>query len=203
MQHAPKLFALLPEQHSARLRGFLSVADSALLNWHGGLRFALAVALFALGFALTSQYGFGYKPCVLCLWQRIPYLCCAAVALLGLVVPGLRLWRGALLLVCAVLLLTDAGIAAFHIGVEQHWWLGTSGCSIQIKAAHDPDSLREALLASPIAHCDEVSWTFLGFSMATWNMLFALGCALFAAFIVFFGKPEQAQPRALRFGEPL
>ncbi len=201
MQHARKMFALLPEHQHARMQGMLTFVDAALLTWRGGLWFAFGISVFALGFALIAQYGFGFKPCVLCLWQRVPYLLCGCIAALALAVPRLRLWRGALLLACTVLLFTDAGIAFFHTGVEQHWWMGTSGCSIQPKTAQDAAGLREALLASPVAHCDEVSWTFIGLSMATWNMVFALFCALFCAFIVFFGKPEQAAPRALRYGK--
>lgn len=202
MHQARRLFALLPETQHARLEGTLATLDDVLLTWRGGLGFALAIAVFALAFALISQYGFGFKPCVLCLWQRLPYLLVIIVAALGLALPGLRLWRGALLLLCALLLLADAGIAAFHVGVEQHWWSGTSGCTIQAKAVTDASGLRSALLASPVAQCGEVSWTFIGLSMATWNLFFALCCALFTAFIVFFGRPEVPQPRPYRFSLP-
>ena len=202
MMQARRLFALLPTEHHARVEGMLAALDDTLLTWRGGLWFALGISVFALAFALLSQYGFGFKPCVLCLWQRVPYLLVIIVAALGLGVGRLRLWRGALLLLCALLLLGDAGIAAFHIGVEQHWWSGTSGCTIQTKAATDASGLRSALLASPVAQCGEISWTFIGLSMATWNLFFALCCAIFAAFVVFFGKPELQQPRPLRYSLP-
>lgn len=199
---ARRLLAFLPEEHHARLEGALAAFDDVLLTWRGGLWFALAAAVFALAFALIAQFGFGYKPCVLCLWQRLPYLLTSLVAGIGLGLPSLRLWRGAILLACAVLFLTDAGIAAFHVGVEQHWWAGTSGCAIQAKVATDAASLRSALLASPAAQCGDISWTFIGLSMATWNVFYALFCALFSAFIVFFGKPERPQPRPLLYSLP-
>jgi len=202
LHQARRLFALLPEEQHARIEGTLATLDDVLLTWRGGLWFALGAAVFALAFALISQYGFGYKPCVLCLWQRLPYLLTVIVAATGLGVTRFRLWRGALLLLCAALFLTDAGIAAFHIGVEQHWWSGTSGCTIQTKAVTDASGLRSALLASPVAQCGEISWTFIGLSMATWNLFFALCCAIFTALIVFFGKPELPQPRPYRFSLP-
>lgn len=160
-----------------------------LLTWPGGLLFSVSAALFALAFAFTAQYGFGYKPCVLCLWQRLPYALAVPIALTGLLNSRLTAWRGALLLACALCFLIGAGIAAFHFGVEQHWWLGTSSCAIQASGATDPATLRLALLASPVTRCDEVSWRFLGLSMTGWNFLYALLCGLGTAALVWFGNP--------------
>ncbi len=162
-----------------------------LLSWSGALAAMFGVAVLALGTALIAQYGFGFAPCVLCLWQRIPYVLVLVVAGAGFA-PGLRRWRGALLLGCGLLLLIECGIAMFHVGVEQHWWLGTSGCSLQATAtpAQDTKSLREMLLATPVAQCDRISWTFLGLSMATWNVAFALVMGLYALYVVFMGRAD-------------
>ena len=43
--------------------------------------FVAGAAAAALAAALISQYGFDLQPCVLCIWQRWPYL---AAILLGL-----------------------------------------------------------------------------------------------------------------------
>lgn len=161
-----------------------------LLTWPGGLLLSLGAALFALAFAFIAQYGFGYQPCVLCLWQRLPYALVLGIAMTGLLHPRLTAWRGALLLACAVSFLVGVGIAAFHFGVEQRWWLGTSGCAIQASShGSDPAALRLALLASPVTRCDEVSWKFLGLSMTGWNFLYALVLAIGAAALVWFGNP--------------
>lgn len=164
-----------------------------LLSWRGALAVMFGVATLALGSVLIAQYGFGFKPCVLCLWQRIPYIFCLAVAAAG-AIPGLRRWSGALLLGCGLLLLIDSGIALFHVGVEQHWWLGTSGCGLQATEipANDIKSLREELLSTPVAHCDQITWTLLGLSMATWNAVFALAMGLYALYVVFMGRPDGA-----------
>ena len=159
------------------------------LTWRGALGVVTAASILALGGALTAQYGFGLEPCVLCLWQRVPYALCLAAALTAFV-PPMRPWRGAMLLLCGLLLLADAGIAVFHAGVEQHWWLGTSGCSLQPAAPHDPASLREALLATPVARCDVIAWTFFGLSMAAGNIFFAGLVGLYALCVTFMGKPE-------------
>ncbi|MEJ0061828.1 MAG: disulfide bond formation protein B [Alphaproteobacteria bacterium] len=179
--------------------------SSALLNltccrltWRCGLFAAAAIACFALGFALISEYAFGYAPCVLCLWQRAPYALVAIIAAAGIFLPGLRRWRGVVILASALLLAVDAGLAVFHVGVEQHWWLGTSGCGIHDAAEGDTRSIRESLLALPVARCDEIAWTFLGFSMAAWNAVYATFATLLMTYILLFGSPENVQTQDVK-----
>lgn len=174
-----------------------SAGCKAVLTWRGALALVLLAAAGSLGLVLIAQYGFGFKPCVLCLWQRIPYLIILVVATIG-ILPHMRQWAGAVLLLCGLLLLVESGIAMFHVGVEQHWWLGTTGCSIQNTEAPpgDAKSLREELLSTPVAHCDQITWTFLGLSMATWNVAFALILALYAIYVVFMGRRDDAEKTA-------
>src|SRR5579872_6609234 len=92
----------------------------------------LAVLFFsiaALAAALIAQYGFGLRPCELCLTQRVPYFVVIALALAAV---GLKLdGRGIriVLALCALAFAIDAGIALYHVGVEQHWWVGPQACT--------------------------------------------------------------------------
>jgi disulfide bond formation protein DsbB len=158
------------------------------MNWPFGILLALLAAIGGLGLALISQYGFGHEPCVLCLWQRLPYVLIILIAVLGLCLRPLRPWRGALLLLIAFCWAVGAGIAFYHNGVEQHWWAGTSGCAIQATASQDPAALRLSLLAQPVARCDQISWSFLGLSMAVWNLIFSLLMAVAMGFFALFGR---------------
>jgi disulfide bond formation protein DsbB len=140
----------------------------------------LAASAGALIFVFVAQFGFHYDPCVLCWWQRGPY---AATLLLSLICffwkPYARHSR-VLLALCGAAFLIGAGLAIFHSGVELHWWLGTSGCSVQPLHGHSPEDLRKQLLAMAVPHCDQISWTFLGFSMANWNVPASLVLAVFS-----------------------
>jgi disulfide bond formation protein DsbB len=138
----------------------------------------LAASLGALGFVLVMQYGFGLHPCVLCLWQRVPY---GVTALLALAVLVNRRHAVILLGLCAACYLAGMGVAFFHSGVELHWWLGTSSCGIQPLAAGDAEAMRQSLLQTITPRCDEIAWTFLGLSMANWNIALSFLLALFAA----------------------
>lgn len=144
----------------------------------GWLIFAASVG--ALLFVFIMQYGFGVEPCVLCLWQRVPFGFAAAAALVAC------LWRPyvnhtrVLLGLCAPVFGIGAALAIFHTGVELHWWLGTSGCVIVPLHGASPEDLRTELLHTVVARCDQISWTFLGLSMANWNVPFSLGLSGFS-----------------------
>jgi len=133
-----------------------------------------------LGSAYAFQYWGGLAPCILCWWQRYAHMGVIAFAALALlpVGPGLR---AALLLGAAATALAGAGIAAFHVGVEQHWWQGTAECGSTFGPATSIEEMRQRLLAQPVVRCDEVVWSLFGISMAGYNILISLALAAFAA----------------------
>ena len=136
--------------------------------------FVTAAAAAAPAVALLSQYAGGLQPCVLCIWQRWPY---AAAIVLG--VAGMALVRRpaalrALLALAGVAFLVSAGIGVFHVGVEQHWWEGTSGCGSNTSTiGMTPEEVIAMLQATPVVRCDEVAWSLFGISMAGFNVIYA------------------------------
>ncbi len=84
----------------------------------------LLACVGALGAALTTQYGFGLKPCVLCIYQRIPYVVAAVLAATALSPRVSVRGKLALIALCGLAFAVDSGIAVFHVGVEHHWWEG-------------------------------------------------------------------------------
>ena len=150
----------------------------------------LIASAAVLGAALLSQYGFGLEPCVLCIWQRWPY-----VASIGLGAAGMAL-RGSpvmpwTLAAGGIALLAGSGIAVYHVGVEQHWWAGTAACTGGPPAA-TLEELRTQLMGRPPARCDEPAFVFLGLSMAGWNVLVAAGLGAFALVQGWRAAKEQA-----------
>jgi len=128
----------------------------------------------ALAMAYIAQFGFGLEPCVLCLYQRIPYALVAILGFAGLMRPHLM---GKLLILAALVFSFGAVIAAYHVGVEQHWWASATGCSGDIAKTSTPQDLIQSMQVKPVKACDAVDWTMLGISMAGWNVLFSSLCA--------------------------
>lgn len=115
----------------------------------------------------------GYAPCAMCLWQRWPHAVAIVLGALALMLP----WGPLLPLLGAFAALTTAGIGIFHSGVERAWWEGPASCTSTGSGLGGLSG--EALLpgaggGSRLALCDQISWEFLGLSMASWNALFSL-----------------------------
>jgi len=157
---------------------FRNCADTLFGMPRAPLLIMLAAA-GALVFAFLFQYGFGYQPCILCLWQRAPFA--VGIILAGLaLVPRLRPYAAYLFGLCALVFFISVGLAIFHTGVERHWWLGTEGCAITPLSGKSVEDLRTQLLHTVTARCDEIAWTFLGLSMANYNVMYSLLLALFS-----------------------
>ena len=154
---------------------------------------ALLLALASagvLGAAFVFQYGFGYQPCILCIWQRWPYAAVLAFSITTLAFPR---WRGvgdALLVASGFALLANVGIASYHVGVEQHWWAGLDACTGGAAEARSVESLKAMLAGPPPARCDQIPWELFGLSMAGYNALYALGLAVFAGWCALRRKEE-------------
>ena len=139
----------------------------------------LVVCLGALGSAYASEIWGGLKPCVLCFYQRYAYGAAGAFGLIGLA-PGLssKLRRLAVGL-AGLAFLTGAGIAAFHVGVEQHWWRGTAECHAPaFDATLTLEQLKAQLLDTAFVPCDQIPWSLFGVSMAGYNVLASLSLGL-------------------------
>jgi len=152
----------------------------------------VAVSLGALGTALLAQYVGGLAPCILCIYQRYAYLGALAAGLIGVAVGGNPRARRLAVAAAGVAFLAGAGLALFHVGVEQLWWRGTAECTAP---AFDPNAsiadLRKQLLATRFVACDQIPWSLFGLSIAGYNLLASLAFAavsLWAA--VRMGKAE-------------
>ncbi len=116
----------------------------------------LGASVGALAAAYTAQFGFGLEPCILCLYQRIPYAVAGLLGLLALLLPPGRypVWAVA---GCGAAFAAGAGIAFYHVGVEQHWWMSQASCGGGGGAEpRTVEELRTLLLAKPPKACDEI-----------------------------------------------
>jgi disulfide bond formation protein DsbB len=80
----------------------------------------------------------------------------------------------ALMLVAGLAFLAGAGIAFYHVGVEQTWWAGPDSCSGGIATGGSIEDAVERLMAAPVVRCDAIAWSLFGISMAGYNVLLSL-----------------------------
>jgi disulfide bond formation protein DsbB len=144
---------------------------------------AIVGVLTIAGF-LYFQYVLGYPPCPLCLEQRYAFYVAvplAAMILLRLSVGFSRKVVTLALLAIAVAMLWNAGLGAYHAGVEWHWWQGPTDCSGAIPNFSAGGPLLEQINKARVIRCDEAAWRFLGLSLAGYNVLVSLFLAAVAA----------------------
>lgn len=147
----------------------------------------LIASVAALAIVYALQYGRGLAPCPLCLYQRWPYFAAAALSAAALFVraEGFRpLWGQAALGLTGFGFLAGAGLGVYHVGIEQHWWVGPVSCSGGAVTGTTVENLRDALLKAPVVRCDSVPWSLLGISLAGLNVLAALGLGALAVLAV-------------------
>jgi len=133
-----------------------------------GIGAAAGSAALLLG-ALGFQYLGGLAPCDLCILQRWPHVLAVLLGLSLLVLPS-RVTAA----LGALTLLVGAGIAAYHVGVEQGWWQGPATCTTPDPGAIAPGDLLNQILQTPVVLCDQVAWSLFGVSMAGWNAVLSL-----------------------------
>ena len=148
-----------------------------------------AAAIAAVGAATILgawifQYGFGVKPCPLCLEQRYAYyfaIPLAVMVLLGDQVGASRKVLFAALVAIALGMAWNAGLGVYHAGVEWKWWAGPQECSGALEDLGSAGGILNKLQSISVVRCDDAAWRFLGLSLAGYNVLISYALAVIAA----------------------
>ena len=114
----------------------------------------------------------------------MPFLVVIVLTVIGL---AMRPARSVVTGLCAVAFAVNAGIAFYHFGVEERWWVSVfEGCAIPAEffdpaAASNTRGLLAELMKKPAVPCTQVAWVDPVFrmSMAFYNILLCAGMAGF------------------------
>lgn len=138
------------------------------------------ISIAALTAALISQYVFDMHPCHLCLWQRIPYAVVILLSVMGIFASKVmgKKYGAFNVMLCGISFLINAGIAFYHVGVEQHWW--ASSCSFKGLADLAATDMAAAIKAAPAVSCDQIPFELFGISMAGYNVLLCGGLGIYS-----------------------
>jgi disulfide bond formation protein DsbB len=142
-----------------------------------------AIAAATLAGAWFFQLVLEILPCPLCLEQRYAYYLAVPLGALVAIAAARGAPRPLLLLGLAVLALAalgNAGLGAYHAGVEWHFFQGPTDCTGPVGNLGSAGNLLERLDTVKVIRCDEVQWRFLGISLAGYNALISLLMAAIA-----------------------
>ena len=125
-----------------------------------------AISLSSLLIALYIEFVMGFKPCKLCIYQRIPYIIGIFIAFLGINYYKNLFWLYSLLFI----FILSSLISGYHLGIEQGIFKEFSGCTTNNLDIINKNDLLEALKSDPKS-CKNVEFLIFGFSLAAINFL--------------------------------
>ena len=156
----------------------MRLAAAHIFSPHQAIIIMTLMSAGVLAAAYWFEYFGGLQPCTMCYWQRIPHVVVIGIGVVTFWL-GDRYGRGFLILAVLVMLIS-AGLGFWHAGVELGFLTGPQGCSGNISFSGDTSAILDTLLVTKSVRCDEVPWSFIGVSMAGWNMIISLVMSAYA-----------------------
>ena len=134
------------------------------------LNLILLFSIFALTTAYFIEYVLDYKPCNLCLIERLPYILTILIISLGLI---LKKFEKTIIIFLILIFVAATIISFYHFGIEQGFFEESLVCKLDNNINLSKDDLLKELQKETIS-CKDVSFRIFGFSLATINTIISL-----------------------------
>ena len=131
----------------------------------------LAFSILSLSIAYFIQYVLGHKPCNLCIIERIPYI--AAIILISLIFI-LNRYQKIISSLILIFFIFGAVVSFYHFGIEQGFFSESLVCDLDNSRTLNKEDLLNQLKKTEIVSCKDVTFRFLGLSLATINTVISL-----------------------------
>ena len=136
------------------------------------LNCVLGFSIISLIIAYFIQYILGHKPCNLCLIERIPYI--AAIILISLFFMVNKFERF-ILGTLIIFFIFGAVVSFYHVGIEQGFFSESLVCDLETSNSNlSKENLLQELENRTIVSCKDVTFRFLGLSLATINTVISI-----------------------------
>ena len=128
----------------------------------------LVFSILSLSIAYFIQYALGHKPCNLCIIERIPYI--AAIILISLIFI-LNRYQKIISSLILIFFIFGAVVSFYHFGIEQGFFSESLVCDLGNSQPLNKEELLNQLKKTEIVSCKDVTFRFLGLSLATINTI--------------------------------
>ena len=145
------------------------------------LKSILLISIFSLLAAYFIEYILNYKPCNLCIFERIPYFASSVLIVLNLYSKRFEKFTFGIL---SIIFAIGAIISFYHFGIEQGFFEESFVCISDDKINNlAKEDLLKSLQKTTVS-CKQVDFKLLGLSLATINtfLSIALSVISFRAF---------------------
>ena len=131
----------------------------------------LVFSILSLSIAYFIQYVLGHKPCNLCIIERIPYI--AAIILISLIFI-LNRYQKIISSLILIFFIFGSVVSFYHFGIEQGFFSESLVCDLGNSQPLNKEELLNQLKKAEIVSCKDVTFRFLGLSLATINTVISL-----------------------------
>ena len=131
----------------------------------------LVFSILSLSIAYFIQYILGHKPCNLCIIERIPYI--AAIILISLIFI-INKYEKIISSIILIFFIFGTVVSFYHFGIEQGFFNESLICELSNNSSLNKEELLDQLKKAEIISCKDVTFRFLGLSLATINTIISL-----------------------------
>ena len=145
------------------------------------LKSILLISIFSLLAAYFIEYILNYKPCNLCIFERIPYFASSVLIVLNLYSKRFEKFTFGIL---SIIFAIGAIISFYHFGIEQGFFEESFVCISDDKINNlAKEDLLKSLQKTTVS-CKQVDFKLIGLTLATINtfLSIALSVISFRAF---------------------
>ena len=124
----------------------------------------ILLCITSIFYAFFVEFFLGYKPCILCKYQRVPYILGLIVALFGFFKSS----NTRIIIYIFLIFLLSMTLSGYHVGIEQELYQSFFNCSDDNLSILEEGKLLESLNVIN-SDCRNVNFAVFGISLATIN----------------------------------
>ena len=145
--------------------------------------FIILLCVTSIFYAFFVEFFLGYKPCILCKYQRVPYILGLIVALFGFAKPSNK----RVIFFIFLTFLISMTLSGYHVGIEQELYQSIFNCSDNNLGVLEKGKLLESLkVINP--DCRNVNFALFGVSLATINFVLSFVISSVSYYLYSYAK---------------
>ena len=145
--------------------------------------FIILLCLSSICYAFFVEYILGYKPCILCKYQRAPYILALIIGIIGFVKPSNK----RVIFFIFLTFLISMTLSGYHVGIEQELYQSIFNCSDNNLSVLEKGKLLESLkVINP--DCRNVNFAVFGVSLATINFVLSFVISSVSYYLYSYAK---------------
>ena len=155
-----------------------------LLNRKNFYLVVFFISITTIAFALYVEYILQYKPCKLCIYQRLPYIVAIFISLIGFNYSS----NDKILIIIIMVFAISTLISGYHFGIENNLIQELTTCTNNSLDISNKSKLLEILGKSMPIDCKDATFKIFGVSLAAINTILSILIILFSVRTLVYAK---------------